>query len=124
MVKSIRGVSAITCRKKKSNAMDHHQQTEHQVAPRSRLESAPAVMEQSQMMRKEAAAKLRRMSDDVHEWRFDLKSVVIAQQACGSFVRRAVRRVSLTVLGETSENQEEEEEMENTRKLQRPHSVQ
>ena len=75
-------------------------------------------------MRKAAAAKLRRMSDDVHEWRFDLKSVVVAQQACGSFVRRAVRRVSLTVWGETSEKQDEEEELDDARKLQRPHSVQ
>lgn len=101
------------------------QQLQYYRASRSRLESAPAVME-SILIRKAAAAKLRRMSDDVHEWRFDLKALIATQQACGSFVRRAVRRVSLTIWGETNEDEEAEasDGDANKRKLQRPHSVQ
>lgn len=98
----------------------------------ARVESAPAAMQNipAHTSRKAAAEKLRRMSDDVHEWRFDFRSVFIGSyQSNGSFVRRVVRRVSLSLWGESCQEESEEEEEEeeakvSNRKLQRPNSVQ
>ena len=110
------------------------QQAEQQQDPAShlpRIESAPAAMENiaTHTKRKAAAEKLRRMSDDVHEWRFDFRSVMSSYQSSGSFVRHVVRRVSLSLWGESCQEESEEEEEEKeaadvaNRKLQRPNSI-